>query len=139
MVKVRLPIQKGLLEMMLFEIERIYNEQQPQFYLESLYQAVFCLAYYGMLRVGEISLSPHTIKPCDVHVGDKNKILLVLYTSKTHGTGSKPQKVKISPVPMKNKDTKFFCPIKIVIRYMKLRGDYIEDSEQFFVFLTDLL
>ena len=52
-VKIRLPIQKGLLEMLLFEVERKY---QCQPYLEIMYKALFCLGYYGMLRVGELSL-----------------------------------------------------------------------------------
>ena len=79
-LKVRLPIQKGLLEMLLFELHRVYNDQP---YLEILYKGIFCLAYYGMLRVGEGWGGQHTLKACNVHVGDnKDKIMLVLYTSK---------------------------------------------------------
>ena len=100
-VKTRLPIQKGLLEMLLFEIKRKYNGVSPQPYLTVLYQAIFCLAYYGMLRVGELSLGSHTIKACNIHVGNnKDKILIVLYSSKTHGVESRPQKVKISAIPV---------------------------------------
>ena len=131
-VKVRLPIQKGLLEMMLFELERQFDDQP---YLEILYKTIFCLAYYGMLRVGEMAYSPHTIKACKVHVGNnKDKILLVLYTSKTHGKESKPQRIKVSAVPMKQKDTKFFCPFATVINYMSARGTYLSESEPFFIF-----
>ena len=44
-VKIRLPIQKGLLEMILFELERMFNQDgAPQPYLECLYKAMFCLA-----------------------------------------------------------------------------------------------
>ena len=56
-IKTRLPIQKGLLEMLLFEINRKFNGAKTnmcQPYLVALYQAIFCLAYYGMLRVGEL-------------------------------------------------------------------------------------
>ena len=46
-----------------------------------------------MLRVGEMALGPHTIKACYVHVGhSKDKILIYLYSSKTHGEESSPQK-----------------------------------------------
>ena len=77
-VKVRLPIQKSLLEMLLSEVERLYRDVKQQPYLETMYKALFCLAYYGMLRVGELSLSPHTIKACNIHVGhNKDKILIV--------------------------------------------------------------
>ena len=96
LVKTRLPIQKGLLEMLLFEIKRQwYDNKSPQPYLAFMYQAIFCLAYYGMLRVGELAFSNHCIKACNIHVGsNKDKILVVLYSSKTHGKESRPQKVK---------------------------------------------
>ena len=61
-----------------------------------MYQAVFSLAYYGMMRVGELTYSQHCLKAGDLHVAhNKNKILVVLYTSKTHGLESRPQKIKI--------------------------------------------
>ena len=135
-VKTRLPIQKGLLEMLLFEIERKFNSNNQQPYLICLYKAIFSLAYYGMLRVGELSYSNHTIKACNIHVGsNKDKILIVLYSSKTHGKESRPQKVKISALPNFKKTQKIlFCPFELIIQYMKIRGDYYNDNEQFFVF-----
>ena len=132
-VKIRLPIQKGLLEILLFELERVYDSQP---YLELLLKTMFSLAYYGMLRVGEITSSPHNIKACNVHVGNnKDKIMLVLYTSKTHGEESGPQKIRISAAPMKgNKtDNKLFCPFKTVIKYMDTRGPYLSEQEPFFI------
>ena len=95
-VKIRLPIQKGLLEMVLFEVERIFNNGKTnQPYLEILYKAIFCLAYYGMMRVGELTLSPHVLKAKNIHIGNnKDKIMMVLYSSKTHGKESRPQHIK---------------------------------------------
>ena len=136
-VKVRLPIQKGLLEMLFFEIGRTYNSSKnPQPYLDILYKAMFCLGYYGMMRVGELTMSPHTLKACNIHVGhNKDKMMIVLYTSKTYGEDSGPQKIKISAVPAKEQNkTRFFCPFKAVLDYMEIRGSYIEDDEPFFVF-----
>ena len=96
---------------------------------------MFCLAYYGMLRVGEITWSPHTVKACNIHVGNnKDKILIVLYTSKTHGEESGPQKVKISALPTKQTIQRFFCPFNLVISYMQTRGPYLTEQESFFVF-----
>ena len=121
--------------MLLYELQRYYNTQP---YLEVMYKAMFCLAYYGMMRVGELALGPHTVKAGDIHVGDnKDKIMVVLYSSKTHGQESRPQKIKIAAVPRlfhKYTNTINFCPFKIVIRYMNTRGPYLEDGEQFFVF-----
>ena len=57
--------------------------EQP--YLLVLYEAIFCLAYYGLMRIGELTEGDHPIKAKDIHIGvNKDKILLVLYTSKTH-------------------------------------------------------
>ena len=135
-VKTRLPIRKGLLEMILFEVKRKwYDGENPQPYLAILYQAIFCLAYYGMLRVGELALSDHNIKACNIHIGsNKDKILIVLYSSKTHGKESRPQKVKISALPSVGPDKKLICPFKTVTKYMKCRGSYLNETEQFFVY-----
>ena len=132
-VKVRLPIKKGLLEMLLFEIKRTYKDA-GQNYLYDMYIAILCLTYYGMLRVGEITQGPHTLKACNVHVGDnKEKIMVVLYTSKTHGQESSPQEIKISAVRSDKKHVKFFCPVKAVIKFMQTRGCYHSIQEHFFV------
>ena len=65
-LKIRLPVQKGLLELLLFEIERYYsNNTQP--YLIALYKALFSLAYYGMMRVGELTSGVCVLKVCDMH------------------------------------------------------------------------
>ena len=60
-VTTRLPIQIGLLEILLFEIERVYNDP-PQPYLEILFKTLFSFAYHGLFRVGELADSDHTIK-----------------------------------------------------------------------------
>ena len=79
----------------------------------------------------------HTIKACNIHVGsNKDKILIVLYSSKTHGKESRPQKVKISALPTNNSTAtnKYFCPFKVITKYMKCRGSYFVEDEQFFIF-----
>ena len=58
-VKTRLPIHISLLELMLFELERMW--QGKQIYLESLYKTILYFGYYGLLRVGEDGTKPaHT-------------------------------------------------------------------------------
>ena len=133
--------------MLLFEIQRFYghdHNQQP--YLEILYKAMFSLAYYGLLRVGEITYSPHVLKACNIHVGhNKDKLQLVLYSSKTHCKESSPQKIKISAVKPANKTVQgykpktkttnsHFCPVKLVTKYMGIRGSYQQLDKQFFIF-----
>ena len=50
-VKTRLPINGNLLKQLLFELQRKYA-QQP--YLENMYKAVFVLAYYRLMHIGEL-------------------------------------------------------------------------------------
>ena len=128
---VRLPIYKGLLELLLFEIECMY-ETQP--FLEALYKAFFLISYYGMFRVGELALGPHTLKAKDVHIAqNKDKILFVLYSSNIHHEGMRPQKIKITAVQTKN-DNAFFCPFRASRNYLAVRGSYSADTDPFFIF-----
>ena len=87
MVKCCFLIQIGLLETILFEVKRKFGENQP--YLETMYLALFAIAYYGLMRIREVVNGTHTVKAKDIHIGEnKNKMCLVLYHSKTHGKTS---------------------------------------------------
>ena len=130
-VKTRLPIRKRLMEMLLFEIQRIYENKQP--YLEILFKTIFIIGYYGLFRIGELTSGSHPVKAADVHIGqNKNKLLFVLYTSKTHGWESRPQKVKISAEIDNNNG--FFCPFRLAREYLAIRGSYSDPEEPFFVY-----
>ena len=130
----RLPIKIRLLELILYEIQRAYAKQP---YLDILYKTIFVLSYYGMLRIGEVTASEHVIKAKNIHAAqNKQKILLVLYSSKTHGKESRPQKIKIAA---KNEDiygskAHSFCPFALTRTYLNVRGGYKNDEEQLFVF-----
>ena len=92
-MRTRLPIRQGMLNILLRQLEMVF-EAHP--YLESLYKTIFASAYFGLLRVGELTKGNHPIKVKDVHIADnKEKILFILRTSKTHGTDVLPQTVKI--------------------------------------------
>ena len=134
-VKCRLPIQVGLLELMLFEIKRSYGTSQP--YLETLYLALFVLAYYGLLRISEVAEGPHTLKAKDIKVAEHGKKkLLVLYSSKSHGKDRHSQKIKIEGLSSQRHfhSHRFFCPFQLTKNYLQVRGDYILDSDQLFIF-----
>ena len=137
-VTIRLPINCKLLELILFEVNRFYSLRN-QHYLNILYQTLFALSYYGLMRVGEVTKSPHVVKACNIHVAkNKEKILVLLYTSKTHGCEREPQKIKITSNRNSEERDKFcsryFCPFKLMNTYLALRGDYVDETEQFFVF-----
>ena len=53
--------------------------------------------YYGLMRVGEVSQGDHPVKARDIHAAtNKDKILVILRSSKTHGKSTYPQKIKIT-------------------------------------------
>ena len=139
-VKTRLPIQCGLLELILFELERIYGyNNQP--YLEILYKAIFILGYYGLMRAGEMlttDTADHTVKAKDVHLAyNKEKLLLILYSSKTHHKGNIPQKIKIrsNKQDCSRNINRHFCPFQIINNYILQRGlDIDNEYETFFIF-----
>ena len=118
-----------------------------------LYKTVFIIGYYGLLRIGEMAAEPgphnmnHAIKAKDVHIGqNKQKILLVVYSSKTHGKESRSQKIKIEStdrektrVNDKGKGSvklrkRHFCPFTLLRQYFTFRGPWNDLDEQLFVF-----
>ena len=122
--------------MILFEVQRYYNNQT---YLETLYKALFALAYYGMFRVCELTKtdSGHAVRAVDVSLAkNKKKLLFLLRTSKTHGLNKRPQQIKIAANDF-NKiyfRNRCFCPFQLTLDYMLHRGPVLHESEQFFVF-----
>ena len=133
-VQIRLPIQKGVLEIL---IRHISDSFLAQPYLDKLFKAIFSTAYYRLLRVGELTYSEHVIQTCNVHVADnKQKILFFLRSSKTHGSGSKPQMVKITGTrPIRNAVST--CPFRILREYIKIRPLAECPEKQFFVFVDN--
>ena len=96
----------------------MYNVKQP--YLESLYQAISCLAYYGLMRISKLTQGTHAVKAKNIQVAEnKDKIKVIIYSSKMHDKSSIPQEIKIS-----SKDThkhfgsqgaeKVFCPFQLL-------------------------
>ena len=134
--KTRLPIQNGLLELILFETERYFTELS-QLYLEKLYKTIFMLLYYGLFRVGELTTGNHPVLAQDVFISHENrKMLFLLRSSKTHLEGSKPQQIKIQGnlnLERKSK-TNYYCPYLGTREFLALRGDYVELNDPLFVF-----
>ena len=128
-VRIRLHIREHLFETLMFELERMYD---TQWYLQYTYKAIFCLGYYGLMRIGEMVWSDHTLKACDVLVAkNRDKILLKLRTSKTHGQESKPQEIIIEGV---NYTKKFFCLFEILRTYTKVRSNFVNKKEPYIIF-----
>ena len=120
-------------------------DTQP--YLEKLYKAMISTAYFSLFRVGKVSSGSHPILARDMHIAlNKNKLLFLLCTSKTHWKNVKPQIVKISGdmnFKCSTKQKKWttsidsaICPYTLLRQYLKVRcPGYLSIDEPFFIFL----
>ena len=136
-VRTRLPIKKPLLGLILDQVKQIYEKEKQQIYLSNLYRTAFVLGYYGLFRVSEITQtkSGHAVKAIDVHSAQNcQKLLFILHSSKTHGRNSKPQEIKIEALPHACSDKRHHCPFIIINSYMRLRGGFVNEMENFLVF-----
>ena len=143
-IRTRLPIQKALLNSIIAETIIFFrNCNQP--YLEKLYTALFATTYIGLFRIGELTAGSHPILVTDVRLAfNKQKLLFILRSSKTHDEGSHPQKVKIqSTMSNKNNQQQFdhpgrpkfkICPYTLINNFIKVRPGYDLLNEPFYVF-----
>ena len=131
----RLPIQKGLLKVIIKYIGIMHYDQPC---LEALYKALFTSAYFGLCRVGELTTGSHPILATDIHVGgNKNKFKLILRSSKTHTRGDKPQIIKVESDPLSSQlQTRNdpLCPYTALKNYLKVRRSCVHINEPFFIF-----
>ena len=68
-VRTHLPIHCSLLEMILFEIGRMFSTpENNQPYLKCLFESIFLLGYYGLMRVSQLVKSPHVVKARNLHL-----------------------------------------------------------------------
>ena len=74
------------------------------------------------------------VKSADVFIGtNKQKLLFILQSSKTHNKGSKPQKIKISS-SSQAKTVNTHCPFELIRKFIKVRCKQVDSVEQFFIF-----
>ena len=138
-VKTRLPIHKEMMDILALQVEDDFLNLD-QVYLATLYKAVFCTAYYGLFRIGELASGSHPVLARDVHVGhNKDTLMFVLRTSKTHWSDQKPQIVKINSARITNAKNRAevsssLCPFSTLRQYARIRQSYRNRSEPFCVF-----
>ena len=131
---------KALLKLILGQIVFMFDEDVRKVYLIILYRALFLVMYYGLFRIGEVTLSDHVLKARDVHTGgNKKRILMLLYSSKTRNTGSRPQEIKIEANPIADwmegsDDNVEYCPVAETRNYISVRPKYKHIDEPFFVY-----
>ena len=127
----------------------VHFDQIGQPYLSLLYCTIFSTMYYGLFRASEVVSGEHLVLASDVHIGkNKNKILFVLRSSKTHNRGMTLQLIKISSSQKaRGNHTKhvkklsessvadlYPCPYELLRNYAQVRGGFVTDGETFSVF-----
>ena len=112
----RLPITRTLLHSLGSKIQAVYLDN----YTQLLFKAMFYVAWYGCLRVGEFTLTPkseHCISLADLTFTE-NAFLLNLKSFK-HKKGT-------SPLISISRSTRFpsHCPYQILKAYLEVRGTH---------------
>ena len=142
-VKIKFAIDKGVLALLLKALNGVYNTQP---YLCMLYKAMFATAYFGLFRVGEITSGTHPIRAVDVHIAhNKDKLMFILRTSKTHGEYINPQVIKIQESKNYNHTNRTsqygqnqpnVCvrPYQLLKNYLLIRRSQESRDEPFFIF-----
>ena len=75
-VRTQLPIQQGMLNILLDYVDNYYLRlNQP--YLSTMYQALISTAYFCLFRVGELTTGKHPVLARDVHIGENKQKLNV--------------------------------------------------------------
>ena len=135
----RQPIRKPMLRVILQKTMDYFMNELNQPYLAITYTTLFSTAYFGLFRVGELTSGSHPVLVTNVYMVDnKNKVLFILKTSKTHGEYSRPQSIKINSTSSQGADMEQhlnnFCPYRLLRNYIKIRPKYRSTSEPFFIF-----
>ena len=140
-IHTRLSITRGLLDVLLRKTNQYFREQ-GQVYLAALYCSLFSTAYYGLLRVGELTSGSHPVFATDVQIADnKKKIKLIFHTSKTHWHGDEPQIIIIKSTAKTDEQTRknvircnITCSYYLMKRFSDLHPTCSSITEPLFVF-----
>lgn len=131
---IRLPIQYKLFRSIIRKMKNLLELQKGQTYLAKLLRAAFSMAYFGLMRVSELTAGEHQLRAADVRFSkSKQKVVLYLRSSKTHTLNDFPQKIEIHKVPQMGKD----CPVNCILDYIQERGNTNDDEQEPFFVLKE--
>ena len=105
--RIHLPIQKSLLFSILDGVEQKFGQEGQAYLRGSCSYTKHCFVWLimGCFKLGSWPVETIQLRSWTVHVAEnKQKWQFILRSSKTHGLYTKPQTVKISSVPLKDKD-----------------------------------
>lgn len=136
----RLGISEYMLHKLLDQVDLSFSGQP---YLTALYKAMFTLAFYGLLRVSELTSGRHPILAKNVIAAkNKLKIQITLESSKTHTPAQKKQVIRFPDQDEEEDCFKWlntkYCPFTIVENYISMREAIATEKEQFFIFKNNI-
>lgn len=128
---IRLPIQFRLFRSILRKTTCYLEIEKGQEYLAKMMKAAFAMAYFGLMRVSELTAGEHQLRAENVRFSKaKNKFVLYLRSSKTHTKNDLPQKIEIHAVPSMGRD----CPVQCIKDFLAVRNPENDtEDEPFFI------
>lgn len=115
----RQPITLDILEKLLVAVPHVANSS----YQKYLFMAMFIIAFYVFLRVGEIKVrslsNPNLLLLSNVSFKTtaKASCMIITMTNFKHNLGKNPVHLEIKSQPFRS-----FCPVQIMKNYLKVRG-----------------
>ena len=113
----RLPITRSILQRLISALNHTCSNP----YYQAMYKAMFSIAFYGFLRVGEITKnlgnnSSHCLQVSDIHQNtDGFSITFRSYKHSVPGTVSKICVARVTELA--------YCPVRLLEKYLGLRGN----------------
>lgn len=129
---VRLPICRVLLKKLICSLQKICHSQ----YEAKMFSAAFSLAYFGMLRVSEISVqgktanSDHALNFDDIEFRSENanlELFVKISSSKTD------QKGKSTTLILNSIADSAICPIALLRAFLEIRANCTHNSNKLFI------
>ena len=114
---IRLPISVSMLKTMNRMIYVLSNSH----YMEILMQAMFTLALFALLRIGEIAvkrgnLSSKVLQLCNVSWQNNKRILIIVLLHFKHNSSGTPVTLEL------REQSNAICPVTIMSKYLSIRS-----------------
>ena len=114
----RAPITSDMLRVMLSKVSNVSSNV----YIVSLLKSMYTLAFYGFLRIGEMTktgnevLDKHVLQLSNVHIKPDEKSVVITFNSYKHMSGNVPFSLTIKS------DESQLSVVKLLAEYLQLRG-----------------
>ena len=126
---VRLPITINILQKLIESVDIIFNS----LFTRNLIKAMYSLAFFALLRVGEFTCSTHSqtstleLKSIIADKGNLSQGFSISFTNYKHNTGGQAFILNVTPQTQQLA----ICPVSLLTSYLKLRPNNPRNSSLF--------